>query len=414
MYTTIVLWVLLGCCCTCSPVVAFVAPSCLAVTVKHTTLWESKGEAVDNKQPSDNLFSKFVSNLQTASRDGFGTRARNIGSTMDVGEVVVPLCGNLEKRSSLAQLGLYAGVEYIICDITEGSGNEGERLTSERVATIKPAYPLREHLERSDWPISLPVSEVPLWLPRSTYEAGTAIGTLALAGTYLSIALIISTFLRVVIVPSESMEPALMPRDVIIVTRSIFTKPKANDVVFFNTPSELDVAIANSKIGRAAAAEAEVKSNANNQQPQPQIVSTKGKQFVKRVVGVPGDTVGVSNSNPYVEICNDAGTDCNFRVDKTGPYQREDVFQEDSWNRGHPTINLGAGIDPKTDTATRTLAKGQYFVAGDNGYRSVDSRVWGPLKDNYLFGTAKFIIYPLNHFGPIQPGPFTIQDSITQ
>ena len=83
MYTTIVLWVLLGCCCTCSPAVAFVAPSCLAATVKHTTLWESKGEAVD-KQPSDNLFSKFVSNLQTASRDGFGTRARNIGSTMDV------------------------------------------------------------------------------------------------------------------------------------------------------------------------------------------------------------------------------------------------------------------------------------------------------------------------------------------
>jgi len=214
---------------------------------------------------------------------------------MQVGDVVVPLCSYIEKRQSLAQIGLYAGVEYIICDIQEGSGKEGERLVDERIATIKPAYPLREHLERDDWPISLSVSEVPLWLPKATYEAGTAIGTLALAGTYLAVALVVSTFVRIVVVPSESMEPALMPRDVVLVTRDI-TRPKVNDVVFFNPPKELDEAIANSKIGRAAAKEAEEakQTGGDTTNNKITIASTKGKQFIKRVVGVPGERVYIS------------------------------------------------------------------------------------------------------------------------
>ena len=114
----------------------------------RTILAESK--SVDD-QPS--LFSKLVSNVKTAASDGFGTRARNVGGTMKVGDVVVPLVGNLDKRQSLAQIGLYAGVEYLICDITstmeQEDGEEGDALTHGRIATIKPAYPLRDHLERT-------------------------------------------------------------------------------------------------------------------------------------------------------------------------------------------------------------------------------------------------------------------------
>lgn len=328
---------------------------------------------------------------------------------MAAGDVVVPLCGDLDLRQRLAQTGLYAGVEYVICDIDESSGEEGRSSSDDdnRIATLKPAYPLRPHLERSDWPISLAVSDVPLWLPRATYEAGTALGTLALAGTILAVAATLATFFRAAVVPSESMEPALVPGDVVLVTRSVLTRPVAGDVVFFDPPSELDDAVRNSKIGRAAANEKVT------------IASTKGKQFLKRVVGVPGDRVGVSNANPYVALRCDADADdadCTYRVDRTGKYSRPDVFPDDSWNRVTPTIIFGEEEEVRSANEKilldDRLAKGQYFVAGDNGYRSVDSRVWGPLKEKYLFGTARWVIYPMNHFGPIGPGPFVVEKGL--
>ena len=104
-------------------------------------------ETTDGDREEPSLFLKLVTNLQTAASDGFGTRAKNVGLRMEVGDVVVPLVSNLEKRQNLAQIGLYAGVEYVICGIDEGQGEEGERLVDERVATLKPAYPLHPHLE---------------------------------------------------------------------------------------------------------------------------------------------------------------------------------------------------------------------------------------------------------------------------
>lgn len=41
------------------------------------------------------------------------------------------------------------------------------------------------------------------------------------------------------------------------------------------------------------------------------------------------------------------------------------------------------------------------LLAGDNGCRSVDSRVWGPLQQKYLIGTAQWVVWPLDQFGPI-------------
>jgi len=379
-----VLSIIAAACC-CQAVGAF-APSHYAATQRRRILHQ---RAVQNdaaeEQPQKNIFNTLRSNLKTAADEGFGTRARNVGDTMKIDDIVVPLCSNLEKRQSLADRGVYPGVEYLICDIY----TEEE---VDRSVSIRPAYPLRDYLERSDWPVTVGVSDVPLWLAKATYEAGTAVGTLMLAGTYLSIAAILASFVRIVVVPSESMEPALQPRDVVLVTRSILP-PRNGDVVFFNPPKELDEAIANSKVGKAAAAE------------NVQVVSTKGKQFLKRVVGVPGERVGVFNSNPYVLEC--IGDDCTYRVDRTGEYSRPDMFDDESWNRISPTINTNIHED------TERLDRGEYFVAGDNGFRSVDSRVWGPLKQKYLFGTAQWVIFPANHFGPIQPGPFSVEKGLT-
>lgn len=360
---------------------AFVASSGQRRRILHQALPETNDVA--EEQPKS-IFNTLRTNLKTAAADGFGTRARNVADTMKTNDIVVPLCSNLDKRQRLAERGVYAGVEYKICDVDDEQQN--------RSVSIRPAYPLRDYLERSDWPVSVAVADVPLWLAKATYEAGTAVGTLLLAGTYLSVAALLASFIRIAVVPSESMEPALQPGDVVLVTRSILP-PRNGDVVFFNPPKELDEAIANSKVGRAAAAE------------NVQVVSTKGKQFLKRVVGVPGDRVGVYNSNPYV-LLGCTGDECTYRLDRTGKYSRPDVFADESWNRVSPTINT------KIDEENDRLGSGEFFVAGDNGFRSVDSRVWGPLKQKYLFGTAQWVIFPTNHFGPIQPGPFALEKGL--
>lgn len=331
------------------------------------------------------FFSALTRNFSEAYREGFGTKARNVASTMKVGDVVVPLCSDLERRQSLANRGIYVGVEYEICSIEDGAEDDGVEEgggVKERTALIKPAYPLRPHLERTDWPVPCrPLSDAPLWLNRNVYEAGTALGTAALALTTVATAAAAAFFVRFAVVPSESMLPAVAPGDVVFVSRSFPVgpfKPTSGDVVFFDPPAELDAAIANSKVGQAGGA-----------------VPTKGKQFLKRVVGVPGESVGVRDSEPYVLIADkdwgDEGEKLQQRVraDIVGPYSRPDVFPPTSWDRP-PSI----------------LSSNEYFVAGDNGPRSVDSRVWGPLKDRYLFGTARMIVWPPEHIGPIGPGNF--------
>lgn len=201
----------------------------------------------------------------------------------------------------------------------------------------------------------------------------------------------------------------------VLVTRSILP-PKPGDVVFFDPPKELDEAIANSKIGQATVAASD-QSDSTDATRKVNIVSTKGKNFIKRVVGVPGEDVGVWDSNPFAvfQCSDDSRKDCSYRIDRSGQYSRPDVFQDDSWNRVSTTINtnlnreIESNADDKNVKMTATLAKDEYFVAGDNGFRSVDSRVWGPLKRKYLFGTAQWVVFPLQHFGRIPGGPLSIE-----
>jgi len=311
----------------------------------------------NNEKKSDN----FVTTIKDVVKEGFGTKARNVALTMKEGDIVVPLCSNIEMRQNLAGRGIYAGVEYEVCKINDGNLK----------AWIKPRYPLRDYLERDDWPVYVrPFDDVPLWLSSATYNAGTALGTLMLAATNLSIAAFLAYFVRFVYVPTESMIPALMPGDVVLVTRSIPIpplQPHVGDVVFFNPPNELNQAIAESTIGQAGGA-----------------VETRGKQLLKRVVATPGDRVGVREYNPIINTKSS-----NKREVVVGSYAHPEIFSDKAWNR---------------PISEKPLEGHEFFVAGDNGARSVDSRVWGPLKEKYVIGTGKWVVYPPEHFGPVKPG----------
>ncbi len=104
------------------------------------------------------------------------------------------------------------------------------------------------------------------------------------------------------------------------------------------------------------------------------------KFFIKRVIGLPGETVDVKSAQNKVIITNKEHPD-GFELDQT--------FIK----------NIG-GID-----AHVTLGEDEYFVMGDNRGGSSDSRYWGAVKKNLLTGRAFLRLLPLNGIS-VLPGNY--------
>ena len=93
--------------------------------------------------------------------------------------------------------------------------------------------------------------------------------------------------------------------------------------------------------------------------------------FIKRVVGLSGDTVEIRNGVLYVN----------------GQMVREDYLS--------PRFR-----DNDTHLPTE-VKKGYYFVLGDHRNSSNDSRSWGEVPEKYIYGRAVFRFWPLRKLGPI-------------
>jgi signal peptidase I len=113
----------------------------------------------------------------------------------------------------------------------------------------------------------------------------------------------------------------------------------------------------------------------------------RGKYYIKRLVGTPGDTLQVKNYGLYrngAPITGAEAFDLNAR--RVGEYE------------GYlPTISPN---DLITLGEPYTVQNGTYIGMGDNSDESADSRVWGPMPQNALVGRALFIYYPFTkHVG---------------
>jgi signal peptidase I len=105
------------------------------------------------------------------------------------------------------------------------------------------------------------------------------------------------------------------------------------------------------------------------------------KFFIKRVIGIPGDTVVVEGKS--VTIKNEA--------------HPEGIVLDESY-----ILDMKPGT-----TLSEVLTEGEYFVMGDNRNASSDSRSWGVLQREKIVGRAFLRLFPLTSVG-VFPGEYDI------
>ena len=147
-----------------------------------------------------------------------------------------------------------------------------------------------------------------------------------------------STVVEAVTIPSGSMLPTIQLQDRLIVDEVSYklTGIERGDIVIFHPLTTVDAS---------------------------------GDLWVKRVIGLPGDTVQVKDGKVYI---NDQALTEPYELDK-------------------PDYTYGAIVVPQDS----------YFVLGDNRNDSLDSHYWGVLPAKNIVGRALFRYWPLNHFGSL-------------
>jgi signal peptidase I len=166
-------------------------------------------------------------------------------------------------------------------------------------------------------------------------------------------------------IPSSSMEPTLhcarpapgcLARfsDRVLANRFIyhFESPKRGQIIVFNTP------------------------------PSAVISCGQGGTFVKRLIGLPGETVK-EDEHGYIWI-KETGTDDFFKLKE--PYIIAKNRLDDVEHAG----NVGKEW---------VVPKGQYFFMGDNRGESCDSRKWGSVPRKNLIGEVFFVYWPPTRIG---------------
>lgn len=105
--------------------------------------------------------------------------------------------------------------------------------------------------------------------------------------------------------------------------------------------------------------------------PLPSTPSSGERDFIKRVIGLPGEHVLIRDGRVYID----------------GQELVEPYLRNVQTHCGSQWCDVVLGPD-------------QYFVMGDNRGNSSDSRLWGPVSGDKIIGKAWFVYLPFADFGP--------------
>ncbi len=167
------------------------------------------------------------------------------------------------------------------------------------------------------------------------------------------VAVLIAVLLRTFVVatfsiPSLSMEPTLQVGDRIVVDKLAYHLHGVGtgDIIVFSTPANEDCA------GPPVA------------------------DLVKRVIGLPGQTVSLSNGRVFID----------------GTFLPQPWLPADARDQTFP----GPSNAPYSLHHGYRVPAGDVYVMGDNRTESCDSRYWGPVPESTIVGKVDLRIWPLS------------------
>ncbi|WP_033828988.1 signal peptidase I [Bacillus andreraoultii] len=105
------------------------------------------------------------------------------------------------------------------------------------------------------------------------------------------------------------------------------------------------------------------------------------EQYIKRVIGLPGDKIEMKNDNLYI----------NGKI-YDEPYLK-------SMKAEHRTSKITEDFTLKDLTGETVVPKNSLFVLGDNRLVSRDSRRFGFISFDQVVGEVKFRFYPFDEIG---------------
>lgn len=224
-------------------------------------------------------------------------------------------------------------------------------------------------------------------------KTGGLLDTLKTVFWAIVIALMVRTFaFEPFNIPSGSMIPTLLVGDYLFVSKFSygyskhsmpFSLPVIPGRVFESEPERGDVVVF-------------------------KLPSDTSQDYIKRVIGLPGDTVQVTNGRLYInnKLIERERIEDYILTDGSGRSAAVPQYIETLPNgKVHRILELFGDQGPSDNTEAFTVPEGHYFMMGDNRDNSADSRAFPsrfrfvPIEN--LVGRAEFLFYSKDSSQPV-------------
>lgn len=218
----------------------------------------------------------------------------------------------------------------------------------------------------------------------------------------VAVALLLRTFVvEACYVPSHSMENTLLAGDFILVSKIVYgaTTPRSIPFTQIALPYLQLPWLIQPERGDIIAFTLPWRSSGSN----------RAASYVKRCIGIPGDTVSIQHGVLFVNQVRlsfpgvqDRGSEREIFAPVIVPRKDESITLDSSnigkWQNliereGHTVqVDDGRILIDGIEQPTYQVMHDYYFMMGDNRDDSVDSRYWGFVRDDLILGKA-FIVY---------------------